>query len=147
MTLRQYLTIMLLGTILCWVSWTFVIINIDPFQNNQVGFLFFYLSLFFALLGSLSLLSFLFFRIFSRKLTPIFRHVRTSFRTACLLSLIVIILLYLQGKELLNIWNLGAFVLACLFVFSFVVSTKKRPVSSYSNNVETDISNNQEVQL
>jgi len=44
MNLKQYLIIMLLGTVFCWISWVFVIINIDPFQDSGIGFTFFYFS-------------------------------------------------------------------------------------------------------
>jgi len=46
MTLKQYFIVMILGTILCWVALSFVILNIDPFQDTGIGFTFFYISLF-----------------------------------------------------------------------------------------------------
>ena len=59
MNLRQYLAIMGMATALCWVSWIFVLFNIDPFLDTGLGFFFFYLTFFFALIGSLSIIVFI----------------------------------------------------------------------------------------
>jgi hypothetical protein len=124
MTLRQYLTTMIIGSFLCWTSWAFVIVNIDPDQSNITGFIFFYLSLFLALVGTISILAFLTNRYFSKELLPIFRYVQRSFRFSIVISGVLVLLLFLQGIRVLNIWNLGIFLLSLLFVVSFLISTK-----------------------
>ena len=124
MTLRQYLTIMIVSSVLCWVAWAIVIINIDPFQSGLFGFFFFYITTFFSLLGSLSIIAFLIYRFFSRDALAMFHYVKKSFHYACLISLLAIILLFLQGNRLLNWWNFGAFALLVVLVASFLFSTK-----------------------
>jgi len=124
MTLRQYFTIMIIGTILCWISWLFVIVNIDPFQASQSAFLFFYLSLFLALVGTISIIAFLIHTYFSNELLPMFKYVQKSFRNACIISSIFILLLYLHVKGLLNVWNFGAFIFIILFFVSFFASAR-----------------------
>ncbi len=116
---------MLFATVLCWVSWGMVIINIDPFQGSIIGFSFFYVSLFFALLGSITLLSFLGYRVFSRAGLPMFRYVKKSFRNGMFFSAILLIAIYLQMHALLNLWNFTLFLLVVALIISFSVSTKQ----------------------
>lgn len=110
MTLRQYLTIMIVATLLCWVSWIFVLMNVDPFTSGLLGFLFFYVSLFFLLVGTLSLLIFGLYHLFSHSSLPLFRYVQYSFRDAVVLSVFILALLWLQSQRLLQWWNVGLFI-------------------------------------
>ena len=105
MNLKQYLIIMLLGTVFCWISWVFVIINIDPFQDSGIGFTFFYFSLLLALIGTISVISFLLRNSFSKKNLPMFRHIQKSFKDSLIISSLIVLMLFLQGQNYLNSWN------------------------------------------
>jgi hypothetical protein len=122
MTLRQFMTIMVLATVLCWISFGMVVINIDPFQGSNVGFTFFYLSLFFALLGTASLMTFLGYRFFSREDLPMVRYVKKSFRYGIFFSLTGNALLFLQINAYLNFWNFTLFLLVIALCISFSFS-------------------------
>ena len=115
MTLKQYLTIMLIGTALCLIAFFFVIININPFEDTGMGFTFFYLSIFFTSLGSISMIAFTIHKKLSKNELPLFRYVQKGFRDALLISSIIVILLLLQGKNYLNWWNSG------IIFFAFVL--------------------------
>ena len=132
MTLRQYITIMILASILCWTAWGVVIINIDPFTDTGIGFSFFYVSLFFALLGTLSVFTFLIRQFTSREVLPMYRYVQRSFKDAFLFSIVLIVLLFLQGKAYLNWWNTLIFLIALIFIVSFNISTKKKSTEEIS---------------
>ena len=125
MTLKQYITIMILGSILCWTAWGIVLVNIDPFQDTGVGFAFFYASLFFALLGTISVFAFFVRQLFSREALPMFRYVKRSFSDSFFISVALIVLLFLQGKAYLTWWNTGIFVLALAFILAFSFTNKK----------------------
>jgi len=125
MNLRQYITIMLVGTVLCWSAWFFVIVNVNPFEASTLSFLFFYISFFLALLGTFSVLIFVVYRLFSRTELPLFRYVERSFRESFILSAICIFLLFLRGIDLLNIWNFSFFIVLLILLFSFSFSTRK----------------------
>jgi hypothetical protein len=125
MTLRQYIIIMIFGSILCWTAWGIVIVNIDPFQDTGVGFTFFYTSLFFALLGTISVFAFFIRKIFSREALPMFRYVKRSFSDSFFISVSLVVLLFLQGEAYLNWWNTGIFLLALAFILAFTFTTKK----------------------
>ncbi|MBT3817548.1 MAG: hypothetical protein HOE80_03025 [Candidatus Magasanikbacteria bacterium] len=126
MTLRQYLTIMIVATLLCWTAWGVVLLNVDPFYDTGMGFLFFYISLFFSLIGTSSILIFGLSVVFSKKELPIFRHVRRTFIIGVVLATTLIGLLFLQGKQLLTLWNmLLLFSIICFFIL-FRISTKSQ---------------------
>lgn len=124
MNLKQYLATMIFSTLLCWAAWVFVIINIDPFQTGIMGFAFFYISLLFALIGTISLIIFGIYRMFGMKEMPLFRHVKMSFRTACILSLLALVGLYLQSMSVLGLFNALIFGTICIVVVSFDLSLK-----------------------
>lgn len=118
---------MIVATILCWVSFGMVVVNIDPFQGSAIGFTFFYVSLFFALLGSITLLSFSGYRLFSREGLPMFRYVKKSFRNGLFFSLVFTALAYLQIHAMLNLWNFTLVLVVVALLISFSVSTKQQP--------------------
>lgn len=124
MTLKQYLIVMILGTILCWTAWWIVVLNIDPFQDTGVGFGFFYISLFLALLGTISIFAFILRKLLSKMDLPMFRYVERSFKDSLFISVLIVALLYLQGINYLRWWNLGILGGAVLIYLLFVWSTK-----------------------
>ncbi len=128
MTLRQYLTVMIISSIMCWTAFGFVITNIDPFETKTLGFVFFYTSLYLALLGTASVILFLLYKLFSRIALPMFRYVKQSFRDAAILAGLAILSLYLLGKDLLNFMN-SVLLLAMLVSFTifFLFLKKSRP--------------------
>ncbi len=129
MNLREYLSIMLLATLLCWVSWSIVLFNIDPFQTGNMGFLFFYGTLFFALSGTISLIEVLIQYRFGDNTIPLYQYVKKSFRDGIFGALLLICLLYLQGERLLTLWNLFVFLLAILFCAIFIKATHRNSSS------------------
>jgi len=116
---------MILTTILCWIAWGMVLINIDPFESTISGFLFFYASLFLALLGTISIIAFFVHKFFVRKKQiPIYKLVQRSFFDASVAAIISIGLLYLQSKSYLHYWNFGILIVLLVFVGLFKLSTR-----------------------
>lgn len=133
MTLRQYLVIMSVATILCWIAWGIVLINVDPNQAPAIGFAFFYLSLFLAFVGTFSIIFFIWHHFFSKKDYPMFRYVQKSFRQAIFAAGLLVFILFLRGAGLIRLWNLlpliGFFII--LFLFNKTVrSTQERQNSN-----------------
>lgn len=115
---------MFFATTLCWIALLFVITNVNPFAANFVAFLFFYLSLFLALLGTISLASLPFYRTWGAKELSIHRYVRKSFRNGLFFSGIITSLLFMQGKQLLHLWNFTIFVIIVALIISFSISMR-----------------------
>lgn len=138
MTLRQYLIVMTIATILCWISWGMVMMNIDPFHVSLSGFLFFYLSLAFALVGTIAMLSFGWQALVRRQDAPMFRIVRKSFHIALIASLAIVGILTLQGAGLLRLWNALALI-ATGAVFAAFRQSVRRPQMTESTHVRTSL--------
>lgn len=125
MTLKQYLTLMSLGTAICWTAWTFIIFNIDPTGSDILGFIFFYVSLFLSLLGTISVIGFWIRQRMTKQDEVVFRHVKKTFNQAVMISSFIILVLILQQNSFLNWWN--TIVLFILFglVEAIVFSNRK----------------------
>lgn len=117
---------MIFATFLCWVSWVFVIMNIDPYQTTSLGFVFFYVSLFLALLGTISLLTFLSYKLFASRDLPLFRYVQISFKQSLFATAFLVVFLYLQGRGYLNIWNALILFTIFILIISFTLSIKHK---------------------
>ncbi|MBU0597111.1 hypothetical protein KJ641_00945 [Patescibacteria group bacterium] len=115
---------MVIGTILCWLSWAVVLFNIDPYSSDIFGFAFFYLSLFLSLVGTISILAFFIHQLFGGELLPMFRYVQKSFRDAMIISVLFVLILLLQGTGVLNIWNFTILIFLVLLTISFTISIK-----------------------
>ena len=112
---------MALSTAFCWLAWAMVILYINPFQAGILGFLFFYVSLLLALIGTFSLAGFL-IRIILIKKEVISKLVGISFRQAILFAVLIVGLLFLQSKQLLTWWNILLLVLALTILEFFFIS-------------------------
>ena len=123
MTLRRYLILMTLGTILCWIAWVFILFNINPAEADSLGF--FYLSLFLATVGTFSVLGFTVRRAIIKNDEIIFRHVRHTFRQGVFLSLLLIITLFLSARDLFN-WLIGLLLILVFIGLEGVVFTTRK---------------------
>lgn len=125
MTLRQYLILMTISAIFCWIIWGFVLYSVDPTTAGILGFVFFYFSLFLALAGTLAVLGLLLRMKFGKE-ELVFKTVTTSFRQATLLGLLVIGGLILKSQKLLTWWNIIFLVLALIVIEFFFISYEKK---------------------
>ena len=131
MTLRQYLILMTLGTLICWVAWVFVIFNLDPYQAGFISFLFFYASLFLALLGTFSVCGFLVRRRLLKDDEVVFRHVKKTFRQGIIFSVFILLVLFLLQLKLLAWWNLTLLVLLLVSLEGVIFASRPRNPNNY----------------
>ncbi|PIY78796.1 MAG: hypothetical protein COY82_00570 [Parcubacteria group bacterium CG_4_10_14_0_8_um_filter_35_7] len=125
MTLKSYLILMTISTFFCWLAWGVVLFFIDPTQAGFIGLLFFYLSLFLALTGTISLIGF-FLRTLILKNEIVFRHVIISFRQAVFFSMVIVGSLFLESKDLFTWWNITFLVLFLTVLEFFFISQRRR---------------------
>lgn len=102
MTYRQFLFWMLFGTLLGWFAFASVVRMIDPMASGLMGIAFFYLTLSFAVMGTLSVIGMLLRGTF-RPHIAVVRHAGTSFRQSILLTILLIGSLALHARSALNI--------------------------------------------
>jgi len=124
MTLKKYLNLMLILTLICWLIWIFVLFFINPDETGFIGFILFYFSLFLAILGTLAIFGFI-IRARIIKKGHIFKQVETSFRQGIWLSVFIIGLLLLQEFSLLRWWNCLVLFLFLTFLEFFFLSSRK----------------------
>lgn len=125
MTLRSYLIGMFVSTLFCWASWVLILVYIDPEQSSAIGFLSFYVSLFFAMVGTLTIAGF-YLRVWFTKNEVLFAHVVPSFRQAILLSIILVVALILQSFRLLTWWD-GALLVGSVTLLEFYFMSRTSP--------------------
>lgn len=109
MTIKQFFTLMIIATVLCWAMVSLVIFRIDP-TTGATAILFFYASIFLALLGTFSLAGTI-IRVLLRK-SVIAKQVKTSFRQGVLFSILIVCVLVLQSKNFLAWWNIFLLIIA-----------------------------------
>lgn len=126
MTYRQFAAIMGLATVLCWLAWIFVLINVDPFFASAGSFAFFYATLFATLFGSFSVLFCTVYYFFSDPDVPMYRYVKQSFLFAAVFSIIIVAVLFLKANRLLTMWTVSFLILAlCLGLIYSLGQNKK----------------------
>ena len=126
MTLKQYLLVMLLGTLGAWGAWLMVVFYLGASAAGTMGFIFFYLSLLVAVVGSTTLVGFG-LRHWLHRDEGVFRQVAISFRQGVLLGIVVLLALMLQAEKLLTWWNFGILLLALTIVEFFFLSIRREP--------------------
>jgi len=123
MTLKRYLLLMFLATLLCWLALASVMFYINPSEAGIVGFLLFYISLFLSLIGTFSLVGFI-LRVWLTTV-PIFRQVIISFRQGVLFSILVTAVLVIQSQNVLT-WWITLLVMLLLGFVEFVFSLGRK---------------------
>jgi len=142
MTLKSYLTIMILATFVCWSAFLFVLWTINPNITNWLGFLLFYFSLFFALSGTAAIIGFL-IRFIGLKRELVFNSVKSAFRQSFLFSFFIIAILYLLSYNLFTWLNLILLVIGLSLLEFFLISYGSRNVKHTIHNAEIDNFNNE----
>lgn len=117
MTLRNCLLGLILSTVLCFLAWTLILLNVDPLTTNWQGFILFYSSLFFALVSLFTLVDF-FIRSRVSLNKPIFTQVGISFRQGILFSVIAVGTLILQGLKMLS-WQNALLLISGIVILEF----------------------------
>jgi len=126
MSLKNYLVLMFLATLACYLALAAVISFFDPFVGGWPVLIFFYTGLFLSLLGTFAIIGLLLRLVFtSDKL--VFRKVIVSFRQAIWFSLLVIISLILQNHNLLFWYNVIFLIIAFAVLELFFMSYKNKP--------------------
>lgn len=131
MTLRSYLFLMSIATLLCWLAWFLVLFSVDPTGSGFLGFLFFYASLFLAIVGSGSVLGFVARRSFLPSDEVVFRHVKQTFRQSILFSGFIFLALILLERRWLSWWSLLILLLLVVAVETIIFTNRKYRNGSY----------------
>ncbi|MCL5795685.1 MAG: hypothetical protein M1338_05025 [Patescibacteria group bacterium] len=142
MSVRIFLLLIIVGSVLSFISWLVVLLNLDPNQAGFLGLVSFYLSLFLILLGIFLLLGFWLRRKFKSG-QIIYQQLATSLRQAIFFSILIIGLALLQRGGVLTWWNSLLFILTLTVLeFFFIVYSRQKKYKPISIITEQDENTN-----
>lgn len=122
-------------TIVCALAFSYVVWTVNPAETNGAGFLLFYLSLFFSLIGIAALIGFLIRFVFLRRELAL-NKVIVAFRQAFLFAAFAAAALFLLSRGLATWLNLIILIIGLSALEFFLLSYGR-------GNVQTPITNNQ----
>ncbi len=117
MNLKNFLLYMLFATVLSWIGFLVVVFLVNPYEIGILSLIVFYLVLALAIIGTFTILGFLWRRLFSKEELA-FYHVIVSFRQALWLALVLNINLYLQSLGLFS-WLNAILIILVLALIEF----------------------------
>lgn len=128
MSFRAYLLFMGVSTIIAWLAWVVLLLNIDPTQASLFVFIIFYFTLAVGLIGTISLLSMAYRVLVVKQHDLIIRQVRIAFRHAVLLSALAVISLALSASGLFHWWVLIVLIGAASVIeyISLLIQSSRR---------------------
>ncbi len=124
MTLKNYLIVMSVLTIMCWAIFALMLNVINPATTNYLGFGLFYFSLFLSLSGTAALAGFV-FRFVALRKSLVFQSVRNAFRQSFLFALFIVISLFLLASDLFTWLNVILLLIIFIVLELFISSYKK----------------------
>ncbi len=125
MTLKAYLILMIIATLICWAAFGFILRTVNPEVTNTIGFLLFYLSLFLAVSGSAAIIGFV-VRFIGLKHELVFNSVKQAFRQSFLFAFLIISALFLLSKDLFSWLNLLLLIAGLSMLEFFLISYSSR---------------------
>jgi hypothetical protein len=125
MSLRAYLTVMSLATVLALSTLALIIFRVDPDASGAFGHSLFYVSLFFSVVGAFSLLGLL-VRIAVRADEIVSRLAFASFRQSLIVAALAVLALVLYKNQMLVWWNAIILAAAATLVEFFIISLKQK---------------------
>ena len=133
MTFKTFILFVIGSSALAWISWLLILFTVDPFDSHWIAKLFFYLTLFVAISGTLSIAS-VFYRARKYVNEPQFRHVAMSVRQSLLFTIAIIASLFLMSISLLNIWTSILLVASVSCIELFFITKKNDTRQNINGN-------------
>ncbi len=121
MTLRSYLLLMTIATIIFWLALGLIVVSTDPAMTEQSGIILFYAILTCAVTGTGAILGFI-IRFFALKQDLVGHLVLIAFRQALLGAILVIGVLFLFSQHLFSWLNLSLLLLTLSALEFFLLS-------------------------
>lgn len=127
MTVRKYLWLLALITIVSWVLWFLVITYIDPETGSSVALILFYITLFLSLMGTFTIAGYL-LRLITSQHEITRERLNIALRQGVLFSLLVNISLYLKAHDKLGFVTIIITILILSLIEFFFLSMSNKEV-------------------
>jgi len=122
----RVISLLAIATSISWAGWIVVVNKMDPLLNIQEVYgpaiALFYLSTFFSLSGTFSILLF-FLKKWRTEDKIYIKHITISLRQGILLSICTTICMSLLMLDLLRVWN-GLLIVFLMMLIEFYLSSK-----------------------
>ena len=125
MSHHKYLAIIGAAGVLSWIAWVVVLYKLVPQQSTGLALALFYLSMFFALTCTFTVIGF-YFRVWLNKNEVFYNHIYIAFRQGLLLTVICLGCLTFLLLKVLTWWS-GLLLIAVVTTIEFYF-TAKEPV-------------------
>lgn len=123
MTHHKYLSIIGVAGVVSWIAWVVVINKLDPLQSPGLALGLFYLSLFFALTCTFTVLGF-YFRMWLNKNEIFYNHIHIAFRQGLLLTVIALGCLTFLLLGVLTWWS-GLLLIGVVTLVEFYFAARE----------------------
>ena len=122
MSHNKYMVILTFAAIISWLAFYLVITKLDPFLSTGLALALFFISLFFALTSSFTIVGF-YLRVWLNKNEIYYDHINVSLRQGILLTLITLGSLMFQLLGVLTWWS-GLLLIAAITMIEFYLVAK-----------------------
>lgn len=119
---QRYILILGIAALISWLAFYLVVNKLDPFASTGLALALFFVSLFFALTSTFSVIGF-YIRVWVNKNEIYYDHINVSLRQAILLTLITLGCLLFQLLGVLTWWS-GLLLIAAITMIEFYLVAK-----------------------
>jgi len=120
---NRYLAYIGFAGFVSWVAVFVVMAKLSPDESRALALLLFFISLFFALTATFTIIGY-YFRLWLQRNEIFYNHLNVSLRQGILLSIIAVGCLSLQILRVLN-WWLGLLLIAAVTLLEFYFSSSR----------------------
>lgn len=122
MTHQRYIMIIGSAALVSWLAFYLVIEKLDPFASTGLALALFFISLFFALTSSFTIIGF-YLRVWFNKNEIYYDHINVSLRQGILLAMIALGCLLFQLLSVLTWWS-GLLLIGAITMIEFYLVAK-----------------------
>ena len=119
---RQYLLTIAVTALISWLAWGMVVLKLDPYESQSMALGLFFISLFFALIGSFTLFGFG-LRQWIGKNKVYYHHLSVSLRQGLLLSFCTLLCIGFLIMGVLKWWN-GLLVITIAVLIELYITSR-----------------------
>lgn len=112
MTHNRYLLFVGIAGLVSWTAWFIVLNKLDPFESTVLALVLFFVSLFFALSCTFTVIGF-YFRLWLNKNEVYSNHIPIAFRQGIELTIIALGCIFFLMLKVLNWWS-GFLLILCV---------------------------------
>ena len=124
MTHNKYLAFVSAAGLVSWIAWFIVLTKLDPFESTALALVLFFVSLFFAMACTFTVLGF-YFRLWLNKNEIYSNHITISFRQGIELTVIACGCVLFLILGVLNWWSGFLLILAVSLVELYFVARQE----------------------